>query len=437
VKPQPPHDGFIPDIPPVHVEVEGEEATGLTRRFTDFQIFWGFVNVIFGFVFMGVVHIIIYNDLGNMMEILGAIAMGVIPAIVIGTLLINVGVAARELETWSFQWVLYGNALVILLFILAGNIMPYVAIGNLVCIILLFTPEVREQWYELYKEDMVPRMKETRYTLYLIRRSPLVVVGIIIIAAYIFIAIFVPYFAPYGPTERNWYETLEEPSPTHLWGTDQNGGDVFSMVMWATRIDLRIAISVVAVALVLGSFIGASAGYFGGAVDEVVMRVTDVFFAFPGLILAMAIVAALGARNLDNISVALMLVWWPTYARLVRGQVLLEREKLYVEAARSVGASDSRILVFHILPNTIQPVIVQATLDMGGVLLTAAGLSFIGFGAEAGTAEWGLMISQGQQHFQNYWVTFYPGMAILMCALAFNLVGDGVRDILDPKLRRR
>ncbi|MHA2119207.1 MAG: ABC transporter permease, partial [Candidatus Thorarchaeota archaeon] len=158
---------------------------------------------------------------------------------------------------------------------------------------------------------------------------------------------------------------------------------------------------------------------------------------FPGLILAMAIVAALGARSLDNIAVALMVVWWPGYARLVRGQVLLEREKLYVEAARSVGASDFRILVTHMLPNTIQPMIVSATLDLGGVLLTAAGLSFIGFGAEAGSAEWGLMIAQGQEHFQMFWLVFFPGMAILLASLAFNLIGDGVRDILDPKLRRR
>ncbi|TFG27251.1 ABC transporter permease [Candidatus Thorarchaeota archaeon] len=286
-------------------------------------------------------------------------------------------------------------------------------------------------------EDMAPRAKETRYTLYLIRKSPLVVAGIIIIAVYISLVFLAPYITPYGPTERDWYNFLSAPNANHIWGTDENGGDIYSMVIWATQVDLKIAISVVAVALAAGAFIGAAAGYFGGAVDEIVMRITDVFFAFPGLILAMAIVSALGARNLDNISIALMLVWWPTYARLVRGQVLIEREKLYVEAARSVGASDMRILAFHILPNTIQPVIVQATLDMGGVLLTAAGLSFIGFGAEAGSAEWGLMIAQGQSHFNQYWVTLYPGLAILFCALSFNLVGDGVRDILDPKLRRR
>ncbi|UCH05974.1 MAG: ABC transporter permease [Candidatus Thorarchaeota archaeon] len=299
------------------------------------------------------------------------------------------------------------------------------------------TPAARSYWWALFVEDTRPRIKEIRYSLYLVRRSPLVVAGIIILIGYVLIAIFVPYFAPYGPEERIWTETLQPPGPNHIWGTDPNGGDVFSMVMWATQIDLKIAVSVVAVALAIGTLIGVAAGYFGGAVDEIVMRITDVFFAFPGLILAMAIVSALGERNLDNISVALMIVWWPTYSRLVRGQVLIEREKLYVEAARSVGASDLRIMMTHILPNTIQPVIVQATLDMGGVLLTAAGLSFIGYGAEAGTAEWGLMISTGQDHFTLFWMIFYPGMAMLLCALAFNLVGDGVRDIMDPKLRRR
>jgi peptide/nickel transport system permease protein len=368
---------------------------------------------------------------------LGSFFTNAIPLFVVGLLLIRIALDLRKLESYAFSWVIYGNLITSVLLLLAGGIFTTSAVLNLLMIALLFIPSIKRHWWVLFREDMGPQAKETKYMLYLIRKSPLVVAGVIIIVVYVLLALLAPYITPYGPTERDWYATLQAPSATHLWGTDQNGGDVYSMVIWATQIDLKIALSVVAVALVSGAFIGAAAGYFGGAVDEVVMRITDVFFAFPGLILAMAIVAALGQRNLDNISIALMLVWWPTYARLVRGQVLLEREKLYVEAARSVGASDMRILVFHILPNTIQPVIVQATLDMGGVLLTAAGLSFIGFGAEAGTAEWGLMISQGQNHFVNYWVTFYPGMAILLCALSFNLVGDGVRDILDPKLRRR
>lgn len=418
-------------------DLQTEEAPSSITAFSGFQIVVAIIGMITGsMVFINAYHLFDGGDI-PLVGVLGSFFTIAIPTIVIGFLLIRVGLDLRKLETYAFSWVIYGNLLMGLMILLAGAVFILAILFNLLAIALLFVPAIKKYWWDLFKEDMGPRAKESRYMLHLIRRSPLVIAGILIIAVYILLAVFAPYITPYGPTERNWYETMQPPGGTHIWGTDQNGGDIYSMVIWATQIDLKIAIAVVAIALVLGSFIGAAAGYFGGAVDEVVMRITDVFFAFPGLILAMAIVAALGEKNLDNISIALMVVWWPTYARLVRGQVLIEREKLYVEAARSVGASDVRILVFHILPNTIQPVIVQATLDMGGVLLTAAGLSFIGFGAEAGTAEWGLMISQGQQHFMNYWVTFYPGMAILLCALSFNLVGDGVRDILDPKLRRR
>jgi peptide/nickel transport system permease protein len=226
--------------------------------------------------------------------------------------------------------------------------------------------------------------------------------------------------------------------PVHIWGTDNYGGDIYSRIIWGAQEDLKIALSVVAVALSIGAVIGAASGYYGGKLDELVMRITDIFFAFPGLVLAMAIVMALGVRSLETISIALMITWWPTYARLVRGQVLSEREKLYIEAARSSGASDTRILFSHILPNTIQPVIVQATMDIGSVLLVAAGLAFIGFGPPIGTAEWGMMIARGQNYILSApWMTLYPGLAILVTALAFNLVGDGIRDILDPKLRRR
>jgi len=418
-------------------DLQTEETPSSITAFSGFQIVVAIIGMITGcIVFINAYFLFNGGDI-PLVGVLGSFFTIAIPTIVIGFLLIRVALDMRKLETYAFTWVIYGNLLMCLMILLAGSVFILAILFNLLAIALLFVPSIKKYWWDLFKEDMGPKAKETRYMLFLIRRSPLVIAGFVIITVYVLLAILAPYITPYGPTERNWYETLDPPSPTHIWGTDQNGGDVYSMVIWATQIDLKIAISVVAVALVLGSFIGAAAGYFGGAVDEVVMRITDVFFAFPGLILAMAIVAALGERNLDNISIALMMVWWPTYARLVRGQVLIEREKLYVEAARSVGASDMRILVFHILPNTIQPVIVQATLDMGGVLLTAAGLSFIGFGAQAGTAEWGWMISQGQNHFMDYWVTFYPGMAILLCALSFNLVGDGVRDILDPKLRRR
>jgi peptide/nickel transport system permease protein len=253
---------------------------------------------------------------------------------------------------------------------------------------------------------------------------------------FILIALFAPFIAPYGPEERLWVQKLQPPSMQHFFGTDESGGDIFSRIIWGSRIDLAIAVTVVMSAVALGSSMGAVSGFIGGKTDEVMMRVTDVFLAFPALILAMTIAAALG-RNLTNLTIALIIVWWPGYARLVRGQVLSEREKLYVEAAQAAGASRTRVIFRHVLPNSIFPLLVNATLDLGGVILTAAGLSFIGFGAGAGIAEWGRMISDGRNYlFQSPWLATFPGLAILLSSLSLNLVGDGLRDVLDPRLRR-
>jgi len=285
-------------------------------------------------------------------------------------------------------------------------------------------------------KELEPQWREFKFTIYLLRQSPLVVAGFIIISIFVIAAIFAPWIAPYGPEERIWNEQMQPPSLKHLFGTDENGGDIFSRVIWGARIDLSIALAVVGSAALIGSVVGAISGYMGGKVDEALMRVTDVFLAFPGLILAMAIAAALG-RNLINLTIALIVVWWPSYARLIRGVVLSEREKLYVEAAKAIGAKNARIIFRHILPNTIYPLLVNATLDLGSVILTAAGLSFIGFGAGAGIAEWGRMISDGRNYlFQAPWMATFPGLAILLSSLALNLVGDGLRDVLDPRLRR-
>jgi peptide/nickel transport system permease protein len=285
-------------------------------------------------------------------------------------------------------------------------------------------------------KDLEPQWREFKFTIYLLRQSPLVVAGFIIISIFIIAAIFAPWIAPYGPEERIWNEQMQPPSLKHLFGTDENGGDIFSRVIWGARIDLLIALAVVGSAALIGSVIGSISGYMGGKIDEALMRVTDVFLAFPGLILAMAIAAALG-RNLINLTIALIVVWWPSYARLIRGVALSEREKLYVEAAKAIGAKNARIVFRHILPNVIYPLLVNATLDLGSVILTAAGLSFIGFGAGAGIAEWGRMISDGRNYlFQAPWMATFPGLAILLSSLALNLVGDGLRDVLDPRLRR-
>ncbi|MHA1977798.1 MAG: ABC transporter permease [Candidatus Hodarchaeales archaeon] len=242
-------------------------------------------------------------------------------------------------------------------------------------------------------------------------------------------------FANNGSAIYN-FQFYEVDGRFHLLGTDEQGGDIWSRIVWALRTDFFLAVWVVSVAAVVGTIIGGLAGYFGGWVDNLMMRITDIFFAFPGLILAMSIAAALGP-NLFNLSIAMIIVWWSGYARISRGQVISEKNRLYVEAARSVGMSDMRILFRHILPNSIYPLLVAATLDLGGVVLTAAGLSFIGFGAQPGDAELGIMIASGRQYFLSApWLVFFPGIFIFLIVLAFNLVGDGVRDVMDPKLRR-
>lgn len=290
----------------------------------------------------------------------------------------------------------------------------------------------RRGWFE----ERAPQIREFKFTLHLLRQSPLVVVGFALIGLFIVVAIFAPWIAPHGGEERFWQMAQRPPSWQFPFGTDTTGGDIFSRVIWAARLDIAIALIVVISAIVIGSILGAVSGFLGRAFDEILMRITDVFLAFPALILAMAVAAALG-RSLTNLTIALMVVWWPTYARLIRGQVLAEKEKLYVDAARAVGAKPTRIIFRHVLPNAIFPIIVQATLDLGGVILTAAGLSFIGFGAGAGVAEWGLMIADGRSYlFQSPWIATFPGLAILFSSLGLNLVGDGLRDVLDPRLRR-
>jgi peptide/nickel transport system permease protein len=297
------------------------------------------------------------------------------------------------------------------------------------------------------------RIKDIKFMLHLFRKSLLSMIGLILILILLFVAIFAPLIAQEHPSyvevpteqgttrvEERWNINFDRkllpPSPEHLFGTDDYGRDIFSMVLYGSQTSLKICLMVVIISMFIGVILGALAGYFGGVIDEILMRITDVFLSIPYLILAMAIAAALG-RSIDHIMEAMIITWWPTYARLIRGQVLAVREQQFVEAARSVGASNSRILFRHILPNSFSPLLVEITLDLGGVLLTAAGLSFIGLGASPGTAEWGLMISEGRTHmFHAWWYVTFPGLAILLVVLGFNLLGDGLRDVTDPKLRR-
>jgi peptide/nickel transport system permease protein len=290
--------------------------------------------------------------------------------------------------------------------------------------------------YRILKKRLHPLTKEFGLTLYVLRKSLLAVIGATIVALFIFIAIFGNLIAPYDPNEIDIVARFSAPTREHLLGTDKLGRDVFSRILVGARYSIRSGLVVLAIAVPTGIILGGIAGLFGGWIDETIMRITDVFLAFPYLILAMSFSAALGP-SLFNAMLALSLVWWPLYTRLVRGQALAVRETAYVEAATSKGASKWNLIFKHILPNCLSPILVTFTLDMGWIITAAAALSFLGFGAQPPLSEWGRMVSDGRQYlFQAWWVSLFPGFAIALTVLGFNLLGDGIRDALDPKLRR-
>ncbi len=278
-------------------------------------------------------------------------------------------------------------------------------------------------------------MERLGYLSYRLKKSPLTLVGMGLIATLVLTAIFAPLLATHDPFQISPPNRLKPPSSQHWFGTDTAGRDIFSRVLYGTRISIRIGVTVVFLATLIGSIIGLFSGYLGGKFDEIVMRITDVFFSIPYLILAMAITASLGP-GLLNAMISLSLVWWPTYARLIRSQVLQIREAPYIEAARGLGVSRKRIIFRHILPNAMTPVIVQCSLDFGNAIMYAAALSFIGLGAQPPSPEWGAMISLARNYIQDsWWFATFPGLAILMTVIGFNLLGDGIRDLTDPRLR--
>jgi peptide/nickel transport system permease protein len=282
-------------------------------------------------------------------------------------------------------------------------------------------------------------LDETRYNARVFFKDKLAVVGLVIILLTIAVAVFAPYIAPYpaqGQGDSNLHARFEAPSAQHWMGTDNQGRDILSRIIYGARIPLVISFTVTAAIVIIGVPLGGIAGYYGGRVDEVVMRITDIFLAFPSLVLAIAFVAFLGP-SIRNVMIAIVVSWWPWYTRLVRGVAVSLRERPYVEAARTMGVHNLLVVWRHILPNALGPVIVQMTLDIGTVILAAAALSFIGLGAQPPTAEWGLMISEGKDYIlQQWWIGTFAGLAIFILVLAFNFVGDGLRDVLDPRSKR-
>jgi peptide/nickel transport system permease protein len=282
-------------------------------------------------------------------------------------------------------------------------------------------------------------ISETRHNVRVFWRDKLAIVGVAWILFMVVVAVGAPWIAPYpeeGRGQSNLSQRFEPPSSAHPFGTDNLGRDVLSRVIFGARIPLMISALVAAAVLIIGPLLGGLAGYYGGLLDETIMRITDIFLAFPALILAMAFVAILGP-SLQNLALAIIITWWPWYTRLVRGQAISLRQRPYVEAAKTMGVTNRTIVLRHILPNAFGPVIVAITLDLGTVILEVAGLSFLGLGVRPPTPEWGLMVSEGVEYvLEQWWISIFPGIAIFLLVLAFNVVGDGLRDVLDPRMKR-
>lgn len=346
-------------------------------------------------------------------------------------------------------------------------------LDRLADILIAFTVRVitlfRKDWYERNRS----RVEEWRLTLYALNRTPTGVIGLILAMGFVVVGIIGPFLAPYSYNNFLYLENPDlylAPPGTHgmVLGTDIYGRDVLSLMLYGARVSLVISIITIALGVPLGILLGLIAGYYGGKVDEAIMRITDMFLAFPALVLALALAATLPQRireflaneplfasimasifgvsqedaihlaPLISIFTALIIVWWPTYARVVRGMVLVEREKTYVEAARALGYSTWRILTRHILPNIMSPIVVLVTFDFATVNLLAAGLSFLGLGAQPPLVDWGSLINMGGSRFPTaWWLVFFPGVAIFLTALGWNLLGDALRDVFDPKFRRR
>ena len=265
--------------------------------------------------------------------------------------------------------------------------------------------------------------------------NALFAIGFTICLLWVLVAIFAPLIAPYDPIAQDFTQRFAKPSAAHLFGTDNFGRDIFSRVVMGSRTSILAGFTTVILASIFGTIYGGIAGYAGGVVDDVLMRIAEMVSAFPALILAMVITSALGS-SLFNTLFALVIVSWPNYARVVRSMVLTIKENDYVAAAKALGTRRSRILLREIIPNTIGQVMIMATLELGNAILNFAGLSFLGLGAPPPAPEWGAMVSDGIDYFFNWWIPTFPGLAILTMSVGANLMGDSIRDLMDPKLRK-
>lgn len=285
------------------------------------------------------------------------------------------------------------------------------------------TNKKRSQWREVWR---------------MLKKNKMALVGLGILAILVLLALFADVIADYDTVviKQNLANRLKGPSAEHWLGTDEFGRDIFARLVHGARVSLKVGIIAVGISIILGGILGALAGFYGGRIDNIIMRIMDVFLAVPSILLAIAIVSALGP-SIINLMVAISISSVPRYARIVRASVLSIRDQEFVEAARAIGANNARIIFRHIIPNSLAPVIVQGTLGVASAILSTAGLSFIGLGIQPPAPEWGSMLSGGRQYLRYaWWVTTFPGVAIMITILSLNLLGDGLRDALDPRLKQ-
>jgi len=306
--------------------------------------------------------------------------------------------------------------------------------------------------YKKFKKETEPTVRELKFSLKRIKQSPLSIMGFSIIMFFVVLALLAPYLAPtperardpYMIPHEGWSSTPTPPSDEHPFGTSEGQYDIFYGCIWGTRTAFVVGLTVVGCWILISLTIGSIAGYYGGLIDEVLMRFTDIVIAFPALILAMALVMAFGP-SLSSVIRALILVGWPGYTRVIRGEVMIVKQNEYVEAAKGIGCSDFRVIIRHLLPNAIYPLLIMASLDVGAIVLSEAALSFLGLGPPEGFADWGQMISFSRNWivgppadpYKYYFTYLIPGLFIFTFVLGWNLLGDAFRDILDPTLRRR
>ena len=356
-------------------------------------------------------------------------------------------------QLWEYLWVplLAGGTVLAVLGIFRGY-----ATEMVLLFVLFLLVRLALNWRDFVAE-IPPRRAELRRMAHQLRRNPLALLGLFIALAILLVALMAPFLAPLEPGQRDadrmveHFEFNHDLQPPCYWsctgergeadgyilGSTSKGYDIWYGIIWGSRTSLDVALKVVISGTFIAVVLGVISGYYGGRVDEIMMRITDVFLAIPGLILALAIVAVTNNPSIEYLMYALIIVWWPGFTRIVRAQALTVRNLPYVEAARAAGASDFRIIFRHVLPNCLTPVVIAATMDMGSIVLVLAGLGFLGFGGGPDLAEWGKLVGYGQEHLLagDWWAFFFPGLAIALWAMAFYLLGDGLRDILDPRQR--